>query len=66
MCWPSPARRATTSVALMGVAASVIARYIERYRWIAWIGLAVILWVAGTMIHDGIVSPEVGVKRLLA
>ena len=54
------------SVALMGVAASLIARYIERYRWIAWIGLAVILWVAGNMIHDGIVSPEVGVKRLFA
>ena len=34
------------SVALMGVAANLIARYIERYRWIAWFGLAVILWVA--------------------
>jgi YjbE family integral membrane protein len=52
------------SVVLMGVAASFIARYIERYRWIAWIGLAVILWVAGKMIHDGIVHPEVGVLRL--
>ena len=30
----------------MGVAANVIARYIERYRWIAYVGLAVILWVA--------------------
>jgi predicted tellurium resistance membrane protein TerC len=54
------------SVALMGVAANIVARYIERYRWIAWIGLAVILWVAARMIHDGIVSPEVGVMRLLA
>jgi len=52
------------SVALMGVAANFIARYIERYRWIAWIGLAVIIWVAGNMIHDGIVHPEVGVIRL--
>ncbi|MFV0297074.1 MAG: TerC family protein [Hyphomicrobiaceae bacterium] len=41
------------AVALMGVAASVIARYIERYRWIAWVGLAVILWVAVKMIFDG-------------
>ena len=54
------------SVALMGLAANFIARYIERYRWIAWIGLAVILWVAGKMIHDGIVHPEVGILRLFA
>jgi predicted tellurium resistance membrane protein TerC len=52
------------SVALMGLAANFIARYIERYRWIAWIGLVVIVWVAGNMIYDGIVHPEVGVKQL--
>jgi YjbE family integral membrane protein len=53
------------SVALMGLAANLIARYIERYRWIAWIGLAVIVWVAGNMIHDGFVHPDVGVMRLV-
>ena len=41
------------SVILMGVAANFIARYIERYRWIAYVGLAVIIWVAGKMIWDG-------------
>lgn len=41
------------SVLLMGVAANVIARYIDRYRWIAWVGLAVILWVALRMIYEG-------------
>ncbi len=41
------------SVILMGVAANVIARYIERYRWIAWVGLLVILWVAVKMIFEG-------------
>ncbi len=41
------------SVILMGVAASVIARYIERYRWIGWVGLLVILWVALKMIYEG-------------
>lgn len=41
------------SVILMGVAANFIARYIERYRWIAYIGLAVIVWVAGKMIWEG-------------
>jgi YjbE family integral membrane protein len=52
------------SVALMGLAANFIARYIERYRWIAWVGLIVIVWVAGNMIYDGIVHPEVGVRQL--
>jgi YjbE family integral membrane protein len=41
------------SVVLMGVAANFIARYIERYRWIAYVGLAVILWVALKMIWEG-------------
>ena len=41
------------SVILMGVAANFIARYIDRYRWIAYVGLAVIIWVAGKMIWDG-------------
>ena len=41
------------SVVLMGAAANVIAKYIDRYRWIAWAGLAVILWVALKMIYEG-------------
>jgi len=41
------------SVALMGIAANLIARYIERYRWIAYLGLAVIIWVAFKMIWEG-------------
>lgn len=41
------------AVALMGVAANVIAKYIERYRWIAWVGLLVIVYVAGKMIWEG-------------
>lgn len=41
------------SVALMGLAANFIAKYIERYRWIAYAGLAVIVYVAGKMIWDG-------------
>jgi YjbE family integral membrane protein len=41
------------SVALMGVAANIIAQYIERYRWIAYVGLLVILYVAGKMIWEG-------------
>jgi YjbE family integral membrane protein len=41
------------SVLLMGLAANVIAKYIDRYRWIAWVGLLVILWVALKMVFDG-------------
>ncbi|GGC28679.1 membrane protein [Novosphingobium marinum] len=41
------------AVALMGIAANVIAKYIERYRWIGWVGLAVIVYVALKMIYDG-------------
>lgn len=41
------------SVALMGVAANFIAKYIERYRWIAYVGLLVILYVALEMIWEG-------------
>ena len=54
------------AVALMGLAANVIARYIERYRWIAYIGLAVIVWVSFKMIYDGWIHPDVGLGRLFA
>ncbi len=52
------------AVLLMGVAANIIAKYIERYRWIAYIGLAVIVYVAGKMIYDGWVDPAVGIGTL--
>ncbi len=52
------------SVVLMGIAANIIAKYIERYRWIAYVGLLVILYVAGKMIYDGIVDPGVGLISL--
>ena len=41
------------SIALMGVAASFIARLLHRHRWIAYVGLAVILYVALEMIYRG-------------
>ena len=50
------------AVALMGIAANLIARYIDRYRWIGWAGLLVILWVALKMVWDGYhdVAPVLG------
>lgn len=41
------------SIALMGLAASVIARLLHKYRWIAYVGLAIILYVALEMIWRG-------------
>lgn len=41
------------SVVLMGVAATLIAKLLERHRWIAWVGLLVILYVAVEMIWKG-------------
>jgi YjbE family integral membrane protein len=41
------------SIALMGLAASFIARLLQRYRWIAYLGLAIILYVALKMIYHG-------------
>ena len=41
------------SVVLMGVAASLIAGLLHRYRWIAWVGLVIILYVAVRMLYEG-------------
>ncbi|EUC01200.1 integral membrane protein, YjbE family [Rhizobium sp. CF080] len=41
------------SIALMGIAASFIARLLNKHRWIAYVGLAVILYVALEMIWRG-------------
>ncbi|MFK7842675.1 MAG: TerC family protein, partial [Sphingorhabdus sp.] len=45
---------------------NVIAKYIERYKWIAYLGLAVIIYVAGKMIYSGLVGDEqtIGVLTL--
>jgi predicted tellurium resistance membrane protein TerC len=40
----------------MGVAANVIARLLQRHRWIAYVGLAIILYVACDMIWRGTVE----------
>ncbi len=41
------------SIALMGLAASFIAKLLQKQRWIAYVGLAIILYVAGDMIYRG-------------
>jgi predicted tellurium resistance membrane protein TerC len=42
----------------MGLAANYVAQLIQRYPWINYVGLAVILWVASNMIYEGWVGGE--------
>jgi YjbE family integral membrane protein len=44
------------SVVLMGVAATLIANLLSKHRWIAWVGLLIILYVAIEMIIGGSVD----------
>ncbi len=50
------------SIALMGIAANFIANLLQKHRWIAYVGLLVILYVAVEMVWRGIVElqPVVG------
>jgi YjbE family integral membrane protein len=41
------------SVALMGIASNFVARLLNRYAWISWVGLGIITFVALRMIWDG-------------
>ena len=43
----------TLSVAFMAIAATVISKLLQKYHWIAYIGLVVILYVSFAMIWDG-------------
>jgi YjbE family integral membrane protein len=53
------------SVTLMGLAANFVAKLVQRYRWIAWAGLLLILYVAGKMIYDGIIDEHYGILHLI-
>lgn len=46
------------SIVLMGIAASFIARLLNRHRWIAYLGLAIILYVALDMIWRGFLEVQ--------
>ena len=41
------------SVVLMGLAAKLVASLLERHRWIAWVGLLIVLYIALRMLWDG-------------
>lgn len=54
------------SIALMGLAASFIARLLNRHRWIAYVGLAIIFYVALKMMWEGWHEVEPMVAAALA
>jgi YjbE family integral membrane protein len=41
------------SVVLMGIAADLLARLLHKHKWIAWVGLAIVAYVAVKMIVSG-------------
>jgi YjbE family integral membrane protein len=43
----------TFSVLIMGLGANLVAKLVQRYHWIAWIGLVIILYVASKMVWEG-------------
>jgi YjbE family integral membrane protein len=55
------------SIALMGVAADLISRLLQKHRWIAYLGLAIILYVACEMIYRGTyeLKPVIGAVGLI-
>jgi YjbE family integral membrane protein len=53
------------SVLFMGFTANYVARLMQRYHWINYLGLAVILWVAGNMIVEGWLDNEHGLRHAL-
>jgi len=55
------------SVLIMGLAANYVAGLIQRYHWINYIGLAVILYVSANMIYEGWVGGEhvLGLRKVL-
>ena len=57
----------TFSVLFMGFAANYVARLIQRYHWINYLGLTVILYVAANMIYEGWVGGEhvLGLRQAL-
>ena len=40
------------SILLMGVAATLISKLLERYRWIAYLGVALIVWIGLKMVYE--------------
>jgi YjbE family integral membrane protein len=54
------------SIALMGIAANFIAGLLQKHRWIAYVGLAIILYVAAEMIWRGALEVKPAMAQIIA
>ena len=54
------------AIALMAFAATIIMKLLSRYPWISWLGLIVLIYVAGEMLYRGLFDPHIGVLVLQA
>jgi YjbE family integral membrane protein len=52
------------SITLMGVAASWIARLLHRFRWLGYLGLAIVLWVSLHMLWEGSRNVAIDMNRV--
>lgn len=48
------------AILLMAFAATLIMKLLTRFPWISWLGLAILLYVAGEMFYRGIYDPAIG------
>jgi len=53
------------AIVLMAFAATVIMKLLTKYPWISWLGLVVLLYVAGEMMYRGLFDPSHGVLKLM-
>ncbi|MGB7286217.1 MAG: TerC family protein [Salaquimonas sp.] len=54
------------AILLMAFAATMIMKLLTRYPWISWLGLAVLIYVAGEMFYRGIADPATGMIAIMA
>jgi YjbE family integral membrane protein len=52
------------AIILMACAATMIMKLLTRYPWISWLGLVVLLYVAGEMMYRGLFDPVYGILKL--
>ncbi len=53
------------AILLMAFAATMIMKLLTKYPWISWLGLVVLLYVAGEMMYRGLLDPSHGVLKLM-
>ena len=53
------------AILLMAFAATLIMKLLTRFRWISWLGLFVLLYVALEMLYRGIFDPSLGVLPII-